>query len=453
MSWAGAELSSVRLGDKRRDRRLVKIVEDLSARVGKSIPQASRDKAAMQGMYDFWANRRVKAEAILAGHRDSSVKRIEAERVVLAVQDTSELDYSEHRRRTRGLGSLSNPEARGLKLHTVLAVSEAGVPLGVVHQQMWSRGGKIIKSHRQRMIEEKESQRWLESLEVTQRVMPETVQMITICDREADIYQLFAHPRRANSELLIRAAQNRNTQGDAYREEVQPLFERIAGCEIAGYRVIDLQRTPRRRPRKALLSVRYTHLWLQPPAHLNHLKPIEMWVVLAEEDDPPAGESGVQWLLLSTAEVESYQDACECLRRYRLRWLIERYFYSLQTGCRVEQLQLESGERLERAVATYSIVAWRLLWLMYEARRNPRRSVLGILEPEAWRSLYLLVHQTKEPPLDVPLLGECVRWIAKLGGFLGRKGDGEPGIPTIWRGWTRLMDAIALWRVMEQGNR
>jgi hypothetical protein len=452
MSWAAEELSGVSLGDERRNRRLVKIVEDLSAGVGKSIPQASRDEAAMQGMYDFWANRRVSAEAILAGHRASAIARISREGVVLAFQDTSELDYSDHRRRTSGLGSLSNPDARGLKLHTVLAFSDTGVPLGILHQQMWSRAGKVSKGHRQRQIEEKESRRWLESLEVTQRAIPETVQVITIADREADIYELFAHPRPGNSELLIRAAQNRNTKREAYSEEVEPLFDLIASCEIAGQKEIELQRTPRRRPRKARLTVRYGHVWLQPPAHLKHLEAIEMWAVLAEEEEAPAGESAVRWLLLSTTEIRDYEEACESLRRYGQRWTIDRYFYALQTGCRVEQLQLERGERLERAVATYSIVAWRLLWLMYEARRNPERSVEGILAPEEWRSLYLLSNQTKEVPLEVPTLGESVRRIAKLGGFLGRKGDGEAGIQTIWRGWTRLMDAIAVWELMERGD-
>lgn len=132
------------------------------------MPQASRDAAAMQGMYDFWANPRVSASDILAGHQASVVKRMGGHGTVLAIQDTSELDYSEHRKGTWGIGPISDPEARGLKLHTVLAASDDGVPLGVLHQAMWSRGLNrgVRKERRLRSIEEKESMRWLESLEL-----------------------------------------------------------------------------------------------------------------------------------------------------------------------------------------------------------------------------------------------------------------------------------------------
>lgn len=450
MSWATEELAAVDLGDVRRNRRLVRIVEDLSARPGASVPSASRDAAAMQGMYDFWANPRVAAADILAGHQQSVVKRLCDRSTILAIQDTSELDYSDHRKGTRGIGPLSDPAARGLKLHSVLAVSDDGIPLGIMHQQIWSRdlGRGVKQQRRQRSIEEKESGRWLESLEASQQLVPSGVQVITIADREADIYEFFAHPRRANSELLIRAAQNRNTKRTQFDLEVQPLFEAIASSAIAGEVEIELQRTPRRKARSAWLTVRYAHVWLQPPAHLSHLAPIEMWAVLAEEEQPPEKESRVRWLLLSTIAIEDFESAKKGLERYSRRWLIERYFFALQSGCRVEQLQLETGERLERAVATYSIVAWRLLWLMYEARVNPERSVEGMLAPAEWQGLYALVHRTKQIPESAPTLGECIGWIAKLGGFLGRKGDGEPGIVTLWRGWMLVTAAAAVWELM-----
>ena len=209
---------------------------------------------------------------------------------------------------------------------------------------------------------------------------------------------------------------------------MQPLFSVIAEIPVAGAFELELQRTPRRKARRAVLTVRFAQVWLQPPAHLGDFDSISMWVVLAEEEHPPENEKAVRWLLLSTMPIEDYAGACECLRRYSLRWLIERYFYALQTGCRVERLQLEAGERIERAVATYSIVAWRLLWLMYESRRDPVRSVEEILEKEEWQALYVLVHRMKTVPETAPRLGESVQWMAKLGGFLGRKGDGEAGI-------------------------
>lgn len=243
----------------------------------------------MQGMYELWSNPRVSGSAILSGHQASTVERIGQQEVVLAIQDTSELDYSEHRKGTKGLGPISNAQARGIKLHTVLALSDAGVPLGVLHQVMWSRGLNrgARKEGRQRGIEEKESVRWIESLEVSQRLVPEEVRVITIADREADMYQLFAHPRRTGAELLIRAAQNRKTKRESWSEEVQPLFSALAECPIAGGMELELQRTPRRKARSATLSVRYGRVWLQAPAHLGDLSGIEMWAVLAEEERPP----------------------------------------------------------------------------------------------------------------------------------------------------------------------
>jgi len=452
MSWASEELAAVDLGDKRRNRRLVRIVEDLSSHPSSSVPQAIRDPAALQGLYDFWANPRIKARDILAGHQHSVIARSREQKTVLAIQDTSEVDYSAHRKSTRGIGSLSNPEARGLKLHTVLATSDSGVPLGILHQQMWSRTPKrgVTKERRQRLIEDKESVRWRDSLEISQSLIPPEVQVITIADREADIYELFAHPRRPGSELLIRAAQNRNTKRGAESEEMEPLNQAIGRAPICGRIELNLQRTPRRKARRTELSIRYTHLWLQAPAHLEITEPIEIWVILAEEETPPANESAVRWLLLSTQPVTDLAEACESLRRYSQRWEIERYFYALKTGCRVEELQLESGERIERAIATYSIVAWRLMWLMHTARQQPDLPISDHLETVEWQALYLLYHRSSTLPATVPRLGESLRWIAKLGGFIGRKSDGDPGIQTVWRGWMELAPAAVMWETLQQ---
>jgi hypothetical protein len=135
----------------------------------------------------------------------------------------------------------------------------------------------------------------------------------------------------------------------------------------------------------------------------------------------PVGEKAIGWLLLTTLDVRDFEQAERCLRWYSYRWLIERYHYTLKSGCRLEQLQLDRADRLERALATYAIVAWRLLWLTYEARRHPEQSVEGILETPCWMALYFHIHQTTVPPEAPPSLSDCVRWIARLGGFLGRK--------------------------------
>ncbi len=234
MSWASEELSGADLGDRRRNKRLVAIVEDLVAQPNESVPQASRDNAAMQGTYEFWANRRIEASSIISAHTSSTIERIKEHKVVLAIQDKTELDLG-NRRRTRGIGAISNQAAKGLHLHSVLAVSESGVPLGLLEHKVWARAklrkGKGVQK-RKRAIAEKESQRWLDSLEASQNLIPPKISVITIADREADIYELFAHPRREGSHLLIRAAQNRRVKKSS--GETEKLFEALRSVEPCG---------------------------------------------------------------------------------------------------------------------------------------------------------------------------------------------------------------------------
>jgi hypothetical protein len=156
-------------------------------------------------------------------------------------------------------------------------------------------------------------------------------------------------------------------------------------------------------------------------------------------------------VLITTLPVATLEEAIQCTRWYSRRWLVERYHFVLKSGCRVEDLQLETGERIQIALATYCIVAWRLLWLTYEARQNPEVPCDRVLELHEWQSLYCTIHKTAVPPDTPPTLYQAVRWIAKLGGFLGRKGDKEPGVVTIWRGLQRLYDIAETWRLLYPG--
>ena len=451
MSWAKEELSGANLGDKRRNKRLVKIVEDLAQQPNESVPQASRDTAAMEATYEFWANRRIKASEIIEAHTSATIERIKEHKLVLAIQDKTELDLG-NRRRTRGIGAISHQAAKGLHLHTVLAVSESGVPLGLLEEKTWvrekARKGKGVKERR-RKIAEKESYRWLESQDHSQNLIPPEISIITIADREADIYELFAHPRREESHLLIRAAQNRRVKKAS--GETEKLFEGLRSVEACGKKTLELQRTPRRKARLARLTVRFTTVELQPPAGKEEIQSgIVVQAILAEEENPPAGEKAVSWLLLTTLPVLNYRDACDCLSKYAYRWLIERFHYVLKSGCGIEELQLETAERMNKAIFTYSIVAWRLLWLTYEARAHPEKRIDEVLEEQEWQVLYLATEKNKALPTLCPTLREGVRKIALLGGFLGCKGDGEPGVKTLWRGWQRLKDMVVGWQLMNE---
>jgi hypothetical protein len=336
-------------------------------------------------------------------------------------------------------------------VHSTLLVSIQGVPLGLVHQKLWAREG-IGKRHtrRRRLTKDKESQKWLDGLSAISERISEQTSVIMIADREADIYDLLSAPRRAGVHLLIRATHNRRVDHQA-----RYLWDAISQSPPAGQLTIEVGRKDDQPARAATLTVRYGSLEIQPPRHQRQRKgllPIRVGVILAQEENPPAGVSPVCWLLLTTLEVESFQDAVQCVVFYSFRWLIERYHYVLKSGCGVEELQLEQAQRLMRAVATYCIVAWRLLWLTYEARKSPDASCDGVLEMHEWQSLYCMVHKTPTPPPKPPSLREAVRMIAQLGGFLGRKHDGEPGVKAIWQGLRRLTDIAETWKLLRPAS-
>ncbi len=439
MSWASEELRYADLGDVRLNRRLVEIVEDLGSSPETSVPQASRSVGALQGMYKFWSNRRIHADDILAAHRQSTIERIESYPIVYAIQDTTDLDYTDHPA-TKGIGKLTG-KTRGLKLHSVLCVDSTGVAFGVIHQQVWGR--PIARSeNKRRQIEEKESYRWIESLRQTEQTIPETTRVITIADREADIYDLFALPRRWNSELLIRIYHERQVQ-QAEHETVESLSTVLERTEIGGYIDLELQRTPRRKARRAQLGVRWAQVRLQAPNGYSGggASSVAVNVVWAYEETPPNEKERISWLLVTTLPVRNFAQASEVLKSYNLRWLIERYHYCLKGACRVEELQLSTAERLERAIATYVVVAWRFLYLTYSGRESVN-SELGLSDAER-EVLYRHYNAGEALPTRMMGLGMFVRWLGQLGGFLGRKSDGAPGAKTIWRGMRRLRDLMA----------
>lgn len=451
-SWATDELRYVQLGDARLNRRLMKMVEDLSSHPESSVPQACGDWASTKAAYGFWKNDKVEPEAINQAHKHSTVERLSSHNTVLNLQDTTDLNFTGHGKK-QGMGYLDHPAAKGLKVHSCLAVSTQGVPQGLIHQQVWARDPRTIgKKHNRSKLKtkDKESQRWLDTLTASQDAIPADKQVITIADREADIYDLFALPRREGSHLLIRMSHNRRVESMG-SHEARYLWEAVRESPILGEVTIDIGRRVDQPARKATLTIRIAQLSICPPSNRpdkSSFSSIPVYMVLAEEDAAPSSVKPVCWLLLATFPVETFDDAIRCLRYYSYRWLIERYHFVLKSGCGLEKLQLETGDRIHRALATYSVVAWRLLWLTYEARRAPDSPCDKVLETYQWQALYCYSHKTSTPPEKPPSLHEAVVMIAKLGGFLARKSDGEPGVKTIWRGLCRLHDIASTWKLL-----
>jgi hypothetical protein len=451
-TWTQEELGGADFGDKRLTKRFVKLVSDLAAKPEASIPQACEDWASTKAAYRFLNHEKITPEAIRSAHRERTVERVKEYKTVLAIQDTTSLNYTMHQA-TSGLGPIDGNGSNGMHVHSVLAVSSDGIPLGLVHQQVWSRDPEKKREkeeHKKLPIEEKESYRWLQSLDATRKAMDGETHIITVADREADIFELFALPRVSHIDLLIRAVQDRLVHVE--ETEVRKLWESVEALPMTDQLMTThVEHRPGKPARDVVLAVRWRTVQLLVPTKkkkkYEHAS-VTFTALLVTEVDPPEGETPLEWLLLTSLSVETFQQAAQCVLWYRFRWLIERYHFVLKSGCHLEKLQLETAERLERALALYCVVAWRLLHLTYLARFTPDTSCEVVFQTHEWHALYAFTYQTNVLPTTPPSLHEATHLVAQLGGFLARKSDGEPGVQTIWRGLRRLDDLSSMWLLL-----
>jgi hypothetical protein len=446
-AWALTEVGAAALGDPRRTRRVATLLTDLAARPSDGIPAACAAPAATKAAYRCLANEAIVADELRAAHIAATAARLQGETTILALQDTTALDFTAHPA-LAGAGPLSHPAQHGVWLHSVLAATTEGVPQGLLHQQSWARDPETVgqrRTRRQRPTAEKESQRWLDAQAATDTVIPPETQVITVADREADIYDLFALPRPPRHAVLIRATQNR-----CIVEEAHYLWEAVRTAPGGEVVPVLVGRRADRAPREAYLTLRWVAVTLLPPRNRPAratLAPLPLVAILAEEPVPPPGEPPIHWLLLTSLGVHSGEEALACVRWYACRWLVERYHFALKSGCKIEALQLRRTDRLERALALYAIVAWRLLWLTYLARAAPEQPCTVALAPAEWQVLYRTRYPHAILPAQPPPLGPAVRWIARLGGFQDRTGDGAPGLKVLWRGLRRLEDLTVGWQL------
>lgn len=434
------EFQNVPFSDQRLNDRLVNIVTTLENQPEKSIPDACQNWTDTKATYNFLANDKVSPNAILVSPRLNTIERMKSYQLVLLLQDTTVLDYSNHKN-TKGLGSCSNdPNSLGLLMHSVLALTPDGVPLGLLYQDIWSRENYPNQKRNKRRelpIEAKESFKWIKAMDGSLKGVPNSIRTVTIGDREADIFELFQKAHQRGAHLVIRAVHNRRITG-----EYQLLYEKIKNIPEMGQCLVEIPRKPEQNlpPRQAKLSVRFCPVNICPAHTRSHktVDSIPLYVVFAQEIEVPEGEEPIKWLLLTNIPVTNMSEAVQKIEWYRERWKIERFHFTLKSGCRVEELQLETKERLCNALTVYSVIAWRLTWLTYQARVTPNLSCQIIFETHEWQALYCVVNKTTTPPDQPPTLHEAVKLLAKLGGFLGRKHDGEPGVKVLWRGLQKL---------------
>lgn len=455
--WAAHEFAGARVKDPRLLRRLVTMAQDFYAHPQANLPQACGTQAKTKAAYRLLDHDQISLEQLLFGHFVSTVERMSKHAVVLAVQDTTSLNYSSHLA-TEGLGRIDTQKngAQGLWLHDTMAFTPEGLPLGLLDAQVWARSQESFgkKAQRARLpIEQKESLKWLTSFTAAaaaQRELAQT-QVVSVGDREADVYELFelALRRADHPHLLVRAQQDRRVAGGHKR-----LWETVEAQPVAGYQRVQASRHQGHSARVAHVAVRFAEVELCPPKNRssNH-KPLRVWAILGREDDPPPDVEPLEWTLLTTLPVQNGEEASEKLRWYAQRWQIEVYHRTLKSGCRIEQRQLATVARLENCLAIDMVVAWRIFYLTRLGREVPDLPCTTLFDDVEWQALHGFIHSTPEPPAEPPTLRQAIRMVATLGGFLGRKGDGEPGPQSLWLGLQRLDDIAATWRIFSSRAR
>jgi hypothetical protein len=450
-TWAEEQFGACNLKDKRRTRRLVRVAASALCHPSGSLPAQTSDAADLKAAYRLFGCADVTFADIAGPHWAETRRR--APGTYLVLDDTTEVDFGIHRK-LRGMAQTGNGGGWGFLLHSALVVSaEDETIYGLAAQKIRYRKSAPKKENStQRLKRDRESALWGQ---VIDQVGPpaEGVRWVHVMDRGADNFEVYCHCRQQPADWVVRVTQKQR-RAIVPGGQTLKLQEYLETLSSSGEYELQLRARPaqpkrghkparKAQPaRTARIEVRFGPLEIPFPQQKSpYLKglppvPIAMWVVHAVEVDPPEDVEPVEWILLTSLPVASFADAWRVIEYYEKRWLIEEYHKALKTGCRVESRQLQSKEGLERITALLSVVAVRLLQLKSAARTNPATPARNLV-PLHW--IKMLLAARKRSKLTVAMtIREFYREVAKLGGFLGRKSDGEPGWITIWRGWQKF---------------
>ncbi len=437
------------LGDIRRNERFVSIINNISNNPGSSIPLQNNDWYSTKATYEFYKNEDVSIEALKRAIACYGSSQVEGEQVLIA-HDFCQISYNDSS--AEGLGYLASTEGRGIITYNSIAISNEGVPLSLVYQHSFVRKledlGKA-KKRKETEFEDKESYNWYEGITAVNKQLGDKIQKIHIADREADIYELFFCAYEHNTDLLVRAKHNRKLS------DKSALWDAVGQQQVSANTVLDI---PDRTGKKRVgieVEVRYHQVEiLRPETSRNKYSSVSMVAIELRQVSPQQDwqEETLHWKLLTTLSVNSVTEALQCVKWYCYRWLIERFHYVLKSGTQIEELQLQKATSLQKAIHVYSIAAMRIMQLVYQSRNTPNLSCELVLTKEQWTVLYALTY--KKPPVSdqPPTLGDAVKWIGKLGGHLGRKSDGPPGLKAVWTGYRRLCDATSTYLIMNNQN-
>ncbi len=455
-SWVETETRECDLGDERLNRRLGVMLEALGERPGQSLPTAFQDWSNTKAAYRFFANEAVSENKILEGHFAASALRIRVtEGPILILQDTTEFSFKRSApekigfttvltRRKMKEGHHQKHTICGLLMHASLAVTPAGLPLGLTAVKFWSRskfkGTTALKRkiNPTRMpIEQKESVRWLDNLRLSTDLTGSPERCVHVGDRESDIYELYCLAHDLGINFLVRSCVDRLAEdGDTTIATV------MAAVEASGTHKIRF-RDAQGKDQQAVLSIRHATMIVRPPVGKQKKYPCQqLQIIHAEEINPPEDRAPVVWKLITNLPVETHADAVHKLEWYAMRWNIETFFRTLKTGCRIEELRLTTADRLANCIALCCVVAWRVSWLTMLRRRSAHAAPAAVFTDIERRLLERSTPERKHQASRNLDLNFYIKALARLGGYLDRASDPPPGTTVIWRGLSRLADLV-----------
>ena len=440
--WAQLNFGTCELGDKRRTKRMVQVAEELASNPSASLPNQIELWKDLKAAYRLFDKKEVTFEAVAGPHW--GLTKQAAHGRCLIIGDTTEFNFGK-RRQIESIGPTGNGSGQGFLLHNALLVNADSEELiGVAGQALHYRKRKTSKKRKnssQLLKERRESELWGKVIDQI-GAPAEDAEYVHVFDRGADNFEVYCRLLQNRSDWVVRVGKMDRKVLVGESEQSMPLSKYLPQMKVLGSYTLALRARPGQPAREALLEVRVGRVKVPQPRHISpwvkslNQSPITMSVIEVVEINPPEGVTPIRWVLFTSLPVETFAEAWIVVGYYEMRWLVEEYHKAIKTGCAVESRQLKTAGRLEAFVALTGVIAVRLLQLKSTARTNPNTPAQRVV-PRIWLQMLKLARKGLTSVHDLSV-GQFYREVAKLGGFLGRKHDGEPGWITIWRGWEKL---------------